>query len=116
MSVADSFDCLTCGACCATYRVSFYAGECDYHHEGIVPTDLVTPISPHLVCMQGTQKTPSRCVALIGNIGESIHCSIYSQRSSTCRNFAVGSDACIKARIKHGIVHQFQVIPVTRVA
>jgi uncharacterized protein len=113
MSVADSFNCLTCGACCATYRVSFYAGECDYQAEGLVPTELVTPITPFMVCMQGTEKNPSRCVALQGTIGESIHCSIYANRSSTCRNFAAGSEACISARIKHGLVHQFEVIPAT---
>ncbi len=98
-----SDNCLDCGACCATYRVSFYWSETDEHPNGVVPTNLTTQLTPHLVCMRGTEYKPTRCVALDGEIGKAVSCSIYSQRSSTCRAFEAGSDECLKARALHGL-------------
>jgi len=111
MPLSGEFDCLSCGACCANFRVSFFAGECDYHPEGGVPSHLVVPVSPFRVCMQGTEKNPPRCVALSGEIGEQVYCSIYQQRSSTCRNFEAGSEACIKARARHGVPVKEPLLP-----
>ncbi|NOT15083.1 MAG: YkgJ family cysteine cluster protein [Methylotenera sp.] len=95
--------CLDCGTCCVTYRVSFYWGETTSHEKGIVPQELTKAISPHHVCMKGTQTKPSRCVALLGEIGHKVSCSIYEQRSSTCREFEAGTEACNKARLQHGL-------------
>ena len=96
-----SFDCQSCGACCAFFRVSFYWAETDAHPEGSVPQALTTAISPHHVAMQGTTRKPPRCVALDGDIGKSVGCRIYEQRSSTCREFEMGSEGCLKARKQH---------------
>jgi uncharacterized protein len=98
-----SFDCQTCGACCAYFRVSFYWAETDAHPQGSVPKAMTKSISPYHVAMQGTTIKPPRCVALDGNIGESVGCSIYEKRSSTCREFEMGTDECIKARREHGL-------------
>jgi len=95
--------CLDCGACCATFRVSFYWAETSAHPQGTVPIDLTVPVNPHFVCMQGTETNPARCVALTGEVGDSVSCRIYSQRSSTCREFESGTEACNKARQKHGL-------------
>lgn len=81
--------CLTCGACCAHFRVSFYWGESDESETGTVPADLTEDITPFYKCMQGTNQHPARCVALEGQVGTQVTCSIYQQRSSTCREFGV---------------------------
>ena len=98
-----STHCQSCGACCASYRVSFYWAESDAHPDGSVPAELTTPISPYRIAMRGTESTPVRCVALTGRVGESVGCSIYAQRSSTCRDFTAGDDRCAEARQKHGL-------------
>jgi Fe-S-cluster containining protein len=98
-----SQECLDCGACCASFRVSFYWGETDMHPDGIVPDVLTLPVSHYHTCMRGTEKKPPRCVALVGEVGRAVSCSIYTQRSSTCREFEAGTEACNKARTLHGL-------------
>lgn len=98
-----SLECVKCGACCASFRVSFYWGESSAHEQGTVPAELTTAISPHHVCMKGTEIKPVHCIALIGEVGRDVSCSIYEQRSSTCRQFEAGSEDCAKARKIHGL-------------
>lgn len=101
--------CLNCGACCATFRVSFYWGETDDSPGGLVPYHLTEQISPHLSCMQGTNQSTPRCTALMGQVGEAVRCNIYEKRSSTCRAFAwhgengQSNPDCQKARARHGL-------------
>ena len=85
------------------YRVSFYAGECQDNSDSHVPFNMVKQISPFLVCMKDTDKKSPRCIALSGHVGTQVHCEIYQQRSSACRNFIVGSEACLRARAHHNI-------------
>lgn len=101
--MSDVSPCLTCGACCATYRVSFYWGETTDAPEGIVPAELTGPRSPLMRCMQGTDQKNPRCVALQGEIGHAVSCLIYPQRPSPCREVEVGSDQCVRARARHGL-------------
>jgi uncharacterized protein len=93
--------CLGCGACCASLRVSFYWAETDAHPCGTVPQALTRPVNPHYVAMLGTEHKPPRCAALSGEVGESVACTIYPLRSSTCREFEAGTDACNRARAAH---------------
>jgi len=101
--------CTSCGACCATYRVSFYHGETDDLPGGLVPAGLVEKLTAVMACMRGTERQPPRCVALRGAIGESVSCAIYEFRPSPCREFAPlaavgrGDDACNAARARHGL-------------
>lgn len=97
------WDCQTCGACCAAFRVSFYWAETDAHPQGQVPQAMTASISPHHVAMRGTETNPVRCIALCGEVGQSVSCSIYDKRSSTCREFESGSEDCIKARKINGL-------------
>jgi uncharacterized protein len=60
-------------------------------------------INDTYVCMQGTEIKPVRCVALQGPVGQSVGCSIYALRSSTCREFEAGSVVCNEARAKIGL-------------
>lgn len=98
--------CQRCGACCASFRVSFYRGEA---LPGGVPEELVQPISPFLVAMRGTEASPPRCVALLGDVGHDTACAIYARRSSTCRDFVASwaegapNPACDQARAAKGL-------------
>lgn len=98
-----SQECVKCGACCASFRVSFYWGETNAHEHGTVPAELTTAISPHHVCMKGTEHKPVHCIALKGEVGREVSCNIYELRSSTCRQFEAGSADCAKARKIHGL-------------
>jgi len=109
--------CQSCGACCATYRVSFPSFELDDVPDGSVPGALVEPCGANLVCMRGTGAAPARCVALRGIIGESVSCAIYEFRPSACRDFAPlsaigrGNEACNDARRRHGLPRLVPVQP-----
>lgn len=81
--------CITCGACCAHYRVSFYWGEADPEQGGLVPPELVEPVDEFFSCMKGTNRTHPRCVALVGEVGKAVHCGIYEMRSTSCREFGI---------------------------
>lgn len=100
--------CMSCGACCAHFRVSFYWGECQ-SGGGLVPDELVVQISPQRVAMLGTEIRPVRCTALQGTVGESVSCSNYACRSSTCREFTASwedgqaNPHCDKARAAYGL-------------
>jgi Fe-S-cluster containining protein len=99
-----NWDCQTCGACCAAFRVSFYWAETDAHPEGQVPQAMTASISPYHVAMLGTELKPVRCIALCGEVGQSVSCSIYEKRSSTCREFESGTEDCMKARKINGLL------------
>lgn len=102
----QELNCESCGVCCAKYRVSFYWAETDAHPFGTVPQTMTKTISPHLVAMRGTIHKPERCVALVGELMQSVGCSIYEQRSSTCRDFEKGSEQCLKARAEYFMAQQ----------
>ncbi|HEY9281121.1 MAG TPA: YkgJ family cysteine cluster protein [Eoetvoesiella sp.] len=85
--------CLSCGACCAHFRVSFYCGEIAGEGGGTVPAELVTQVSPLRGCMKGTEYGGQRCIALRGELGQpGIACAIYEQRPSPCREFPTWLD------------------------
>ncbi|MFP4323197.1 MAG: YkgJ family cysteine cluster protein [Anaerolineales bacterium] len=81
--------CLTCGACCAHFRVSFYWSEADPAQGGTVPAEMTQPLPPLRRCMRGTDALQPRCIALEGDIGHAVRCTIYAQRPSPCREFAL---------------------------
>lgn len=113
----NSNPCVICGACCATYRVSFYWGETTLAPYGQVPAELTEKISPQRVCMSGTQGTEPRCVALKGTVGQDATCSIYGDRPSPCRDFDINfggvNPGCDRARARYGLVpiHVVQIEP-----
>ena len=101
--------CLTCGACCATFRVGFHWSEAAPDLGGTVPPALVEPLDPHRVAMRGTWAKAPRCVALDAEIGVRARCSIHAVKPSVCREVAASwesgapSAQCDKARIAHGM-------------
>ena len=102
--------CERCGACCAAYRVDFHPAELAKTAQSSgVPTEMTIVLTPKLMRMKGTDETSPRCVALIGEIGQQVGCSIYADRPSPCHEFnpwaALGivDDACNRARQRHGL-------------
>jgi uncharacterized protein len=100
--------CFDCGACCSHFRISFYGGESDAHQGGFVPDHLISPINAVMACMKGTEVGGGRCVALKGEIGHHVSCSIYENRPTPCREYEVWdkdgnpNPYCQKLRAKIG--------------
>ncbi|TVR44206.1 MAG: YkgJ family cysteine cluster protein [Planctomycetota bacterium] len=101
--------CLTCGACCAFYRVSFHWSEgADVQSDG-VPLEHLRDRSAILRDMRGTTDQPPRCSALAGIVGGACRCTIYQQRPSPCRDLQASyenglpSPGCDRARAAHGL-------------
>ena len=101
--------CLSCGACCASFRVDFHVSDLETHAGGGVPVALTVPLTATLVRMRGTDDGPPRCIALEGEVGTRVRCLIYADRPGPCRDFApyaplgIGDDACDQARRRYGL-------------
>ena len=71
--------------------------------------ELTQKINDFRIVMKGTERNPPRCVALAGVIGENVHCTIYENRSSICRDFEPSwansqpNIRCDKARLSWGL-------------
>lgn len=94
------FDCQQCGACCETFRVSFYWAEADARG---LPAKLTSKVNERFSCMAGTDLPKPRCVALAGKVGEHVACTVYAQRPEACREVQAGDEKCLKARARHGL-------------
>jgi len=105
-----SHPCLSCGACCAYFRVSFHWSEADPALGGRVPPALTVPLRAHELAMRGTEGGAApRCIALDADIGRYSRCSIHPVRPQACRDvpasweFGAPSPQCDKSRIAHGL-------------
>lgn len=98
--------CLSCGACCAHYRVSLHWSETEVYG---TPEAVTEPFGPHRLVMRGTWAAQPRCVALQGEVGRDAHCGIYPQRPSACRDLDAAwehgeaSPQCDRARVAYGL-------------
>jgi Fe-S-cluster containining protein len=70
---------------------------------GRVPQGLAVEVKGNTCRMRGTDHVPIRCAALTGQVGQRVACGIYEWRPSPCREFEAGSDACSRARGRHGL-------------
>jgi uncharacterized protein len=101
--------CLSCGACCAFYRASFYWSEAAEFSPGGVPGEMTEKLNDFRLAMKGTGGTNPRCIALNGFIGRRVSCSIYERRASVCREFEpawqnhAANPRCDKARAAWGL-------------
>ena len=94
--------CLACGACCASFRVDFSVHETQ-DMGGDVPDGLAVEVTSSTCRMRGTDHSPPRCAALTGKVSSQAACGIYEWRPSPCREFAAGSEACERARLRHDL-------------
>lgn len=89
METSESNPCLSCGACCQHFRVSFFSAELDSAW-GVVPAARTIPINASRSCMKGTESGGGRCEALMGEPGKAgIGCAIYLTRPAPCREYPV---------------------------
>ncbi|MFT3763716.1 MAG: YkgJ family cysteine cluster protein [Pseudoxanthomonas sp.] len=101
--------CLTCGACCAHFRVGLHWSEADAALGGRVPLELTEPLRTHERAMRGTNAAKPRCVALDADIGRYSRCTIHDRRPSACAlmpaswEFGRASAQCDKARQAYGL-------------
>ncbi|AXI83632.1 YkgJ family cysteine cluster protein [Xylella taiwanensis] len=101
--------CLSCGACCAYFRVSFHWSEADPALGGTVPIELTEPLRSHERVMRGTSQSHPRCIALDAEIGRHSRCTIHARRPSVCAavpaslEFGARSQQCDTARRAHGL-------------
>lgn len=100
--------CITCGACCASFRVDFARDELQ-SEGGHVPDGLAVEVTDATCRMRGTDHARPRCSALVGTVGERASCGIYEWRPGPCREFGMlaplgrGDEACNRARARHGL-------------
>jgi uncharacterized protein len=98
--------CESCGACCASFRVDFHPAELaggPFAWGQGVPPALTVPVTTAIVRMYGSDATEPRCVALAGEVGKAVACTIYDARPSPCREFGTTDDACARARRRYGL-------------
>jgi Fe-S-cluster containining protein len=102
--------CVSCGACCALYRASFYFGEAGDFTPGGVDPELTEQITPFYRAMKGTNDVNPRCIALEGEIGVRVRCAVYANRPSCCHDVMPSlwdgrsrDDKCDRARERHGL-------------
>ena len=100
--------CITCGACCAHFRASFHWSECSDGY-GQIPVELTEDLTRYRRVMKGTNSSSPRCIALQGEIGNCVSCSIYELRSSVCREFTFSyqdgqpNERCDQVRAAYGL-------------
>lgn len=100
--------CITCGACCASFRVDFARHELQ-SEGGHVPDGLTVEVTESTCRMRGTDHARPRCAALVGTVGKRASCGIYEWRPGPCREFGMlaplgrGDEACNRARARHGL-------------
>ena len=77
-----------------------------------MPDDVVEELTPVYSCMKGTNQKNPRCVMLSGEIGQQVSCTMYEQRSSSCKEVQAGDAQCNKARFAHSLIPLVEIEPV----
>lgn len=91
--------CENCGLCCMHMRTPPFCGETDPEWEAL-PEALKRELdswlkSPRMDLLEGRGQQDSLCVWLNQCTGQ---CRRYASRPQICRDFHVGSEACLKYR------------------
>ena len=101
--------CLSCGACCARFRIAFHWAEADPALGGVVPPEAVVRWDAHRVALRGTDRKQPHCEQLRGEVGREVNCAIYAQRPTPCRELTPSwengrrNDQCDRARSAYGM-------------
>lgn len=85
-------DCINCGACCAKEPCWVEVSKEDFEYLANPELTTVGDIFPWSMKTKGEQH---QCIALHGNIGGYVFCSIYEKRPTICRTVQRGSEICI---------------------
>ena len=85
-------DCRACGACCSFSREwPRFSSESDADLD-LIPCAYVDDGLGRMRC------SGDRCTALVGEVGVSTACAVYSIRPDVCRTCSPGDDSCRMAR------------------
>ena len=101
--------CVSCGACCALFKVVFDQNETDAYRGDGVPVQYTVRVDSTLCAMRGTETRNKRCAALEGQVTYRVRCTIYNQRPSCCRDFRASwekdivNPICNRARAVYGL-------------
>jgi Fe-S-cluster containining protein len=101
--------CLSCGACCALFKVVFDQSETDQYRGVGVPVEYTVKVDQTRCAMRGTETRNKRCEALEGRVTCGVRCAIYNHRPSCCRDFRAGwekdiiNPICNRARTAYGL-------------
>lgn len=68
-----------------------------------VPREFAVHVVHRTWRMKGSDDPSPRCSALQGEIGKNARCKIYPLRPGPCHELEVASDACNRARRRHGL-------------
>jgi Fe-S-cluster containining protein len=90
--------------------VAFHWSEAAPHAPEGPDEAMTVKVRPFEVAMRGTEGGPApRCVALEGEVGRAVGCTIYARRPSPCRALQASwehgepSPQCDRARARHGL-------------
>lgn len=92
-----TYDCQACGACCS-YSADWprFSMESD-ETLALIPEKFVS------ADLSGMRCDGQRCMALSGEIGKFVACTIYDVRPEVCRACMPGDPECLMAREEHGL-------------
>lgn len=113
-NTSPDYDCLTCGACCATPSpakayVRLDDADIDRLRGTGLPIleiavqDADPPETQRALPVKPDPRGTRVCVALNGCAGGANACSVYVRRPSACRTFEVGGYFCREARQRFGL-------------
>lgn len=88
-------NCQDCGACCSHHTNVFVAGN-DPNLRFLRDKNLLERIDEGFVMKETDDGV---CVALTGEIGKSVSCSVYENRPTACRSYTPGAGQCEIARL-----------------
>ncbi len=108
----SSFDCQSCGACCCNTARNRADGTREYVE--VDTTDRLYREQRDVLKTLGVRNAAGqwhlrlvgddeRCVALAGDVGVDVRCTIYALRPHGCRVVQAGDDECLRARRHHGL-------------
>jgi Fe-S-cluster containining protein len=90
------YDCRKCGACCS-YKWSWPVLKRDLSDAGGIPKSMIRDDYPIM------KTTKNRCIALSGEVGKFVSCTVHDCKPFSCKNFEPGSALCLEARNAAGI-------------
>jgi len=104
------YDCQTCGACCCNRQEN----RLEHFHDYVqVFAEDALQAHPKLLVRLARQnkerqwhlklKPDGSCVALDGEVGQSVGCTIYELRPQVCKNVQPGDSECLTARRERGL-------------
>lgn len=93
----ETFDCVTCGACCFSKNPRYLALLPDDAGRALPPENLFEHAGRTYVDFSS-----GHCLHLQLGGGQAL-CAVYEDRPEACRAFRAGSFECIKARRANGV-------------